>query len=504
VYYILLHKSLNGIPMNGITVVVPYSPNPSFAATMAALKEMPFISQLIVVCDRDPVFSLPEGVVRIDGSLNAGGTMHAVLAAANENILIMFQTNDEIRLYPDSLVRFVSVIDATRAGMIYSDYYDWHNGKRLDRSLNDYQSGSVRDDFDFGPVVVYNVQAVRAAVRKHGLRNDSRYSALYELRLKIALENNLVHLQEFLYTVKRSSEDNANNLFGYVDPGNRALQNEREAVFTDYLKSAGAYLNPQQKETTPSARSFPVEASVVTPVRNRKATIAEAMESALAQKTDFPFNLIVVDNHSEDGTTGLIAGMAKRHPAISHIVPKRLDLGIGGCWNEAIYSGMCGRYAVQLDSDDLYSGNDTLQRIVDLFRRGRYALVVGSYTLVDAHQKVIPPGLVDHREWTEENGHNNLLRVNGIGAPRAFDTEILRSCGFPNVSYGEDYAVSLRISREWKIGRIFESLYLCRRWGDNTDASLSQEQINRNNAYKDKLRTIELMARIHLNRHEKA
>ena len=490
--------------MKGITIVVPYSPNPSFSATMATLKEMPVISQMIVVCDRETAFPLPEGAARIDGSLYAGGTMHAVLAAADEDILILFQTVDEIRLCPDSLIRFASVIESTNAGMMYSDYYDRHDGKRLDRSLTDYQSGSVRDDFDFGPIAVYNVQAVRAAIQRYGLRNDSQYSALYELRLKVALENNLVHLPEFLYTVKRSSEDKAHNLFDYVDPGNRTLQKEREAVFTNYLKSAGAYLKPRQKETAHSAHPFPVTASVIIPVRNRKATLAEALESALAQKTDFSFNLIVVDNHSEDGTTGLIAGMAKRYPAISHIVPKRFDLGIGGCWNEAIYSEMCGRYAVQLDSDDLYSGDDTLQCIVDLFHRGRYAMVVGSYTLVDAYRKVIPPGLVDHSEWTEENGHNNLLRVNGIGAPRAFDTEILRNYGFPNVSYGEDYAVSLRISREWKIGRIFESLYLCRRWGDNTDASLSQEQSDRNNAYKDKLRTIELMARIQLNRHEEA
>jgi len=491
--------------MNGVTVVIPSSPNPSFPATMAALKEMPLISQLIVVCEQEPVFSLPESAMRIDGSLHAGGTMHAVLAAADEDILLIFQTNDDIRLHPEGLGRFASVMESTKAGMIYSDYYDRRNEKRLDHRLNDYQQGSVRDDFEFGPVVVYNVPAVSAVIRKHGLSNDSQYSALYELRLKVALENNLVHLQELLYTVERSSDDKASNLlFDYVDPGNRALQKEREAVFTDYLKSAGAYLKPRLKETTPSAHSFPVEASVVIPVRNRKATIAEAMESALAQKTDFTFNLIIVDNHSEDGTTALIAGMVKRYPRISHLVPERLDLGIGGCWNEAIYSEMCGRYAVQLDSDDLYSGNDTLQRIVDFFRRGRYAMVVGSYTLVDAHRNVIPPGLVDHREWTEENGHNNLLRVNGIGAPRAFDTDILRNYGFPNVSYGEDYAVSLRISREWKIGRIFESLYLCRRWGDNTDASLSQKQNNRNNAYKDNLRTIEITARTDMNRHENA
>jgi glycosyltransferase involved in cell wall biosynthesis len=245
---------------------------------------------------------------------------------------------------------------------------------------------------------------------------------------------------------------------------------------------------------------FPVEASVVIPVRNRKETIAGAVQSALAQRTKSPFNVIVVDNHSTDGTTAVLSELARRHPDLRHIVPARRDLGIGGCWNEALLSEACGRYAVQLDSDDLYSGPDSLQKILDLFQRDNLAMVIGSYTVVNADLEIIPPGLVDHREWTDDNGRNNALRVNGLGAPRAFNTSLMRKIGFPNVSYGEDYAAALRICREYRIGRIFENLYWCRRWSGNTDASLTIEEANRNDAFKDGLRTAEIRARQRMNR----
>jgi glycosyltransferase involved in cell wall biosynthesis len=242
-----------------------------------------------------------------------------------------------------------------------------------------------------------------------------------------------------------------------------------------------------------------VETSVIIPVRNRKRTVADAVQSALSQETDFPFNIIAVDNHSNDGTTAILSRLAGEHTALKHIVPERTDLAIGGCWNEALYSQVCGRYAVQLDSDDLYGSTHTLQRIVDMLRQGYYAMVIGSYTIVNFDLEEIPPGLIDHREWTDENGHNNALRVNGLGAPRAFDTQVIRHIGFLNVSYGEDYAVALRICREYRIGRIYESLYLCRRWSDNTDASLRIEETNRNNAFKDAVRTDEIMARKAIN-----
>jgi glycosyltransferase involved in cell wall biosynthesis len=269
-----------------------------------------------------------------------------------------------------------------------------------------------------------------------------------------------------------------------------------ETVFTDYLKKIGAYLLPEDlKQVRQTNQTFPVEASVAIPVLNRKDTIADAVRSALSQKTDFSFNVIVVDNHSTDGTTEILAELAKQDPRLKRIIPERTDLGIGGCWNEALYSGACGRYAVQLDSDDLYIDQYVLQRIVDKLREGGYAMVVGSYTIVNERLEEIPPGLIDHREWTDENGHNNALRINGLGAPRAFDASVIRDIGFINVSYGEDYAAALRICREYRIGRIYENLYLCRRWSGNTDAALSIEAANRNHAFKDGIRTEEILAR---------
>ena len=273
-----------------------------------------------------------------------------------------------------------------------------------------------------------------------------------------------------------------------------------EAVATQHLKNVGVYLAPHFRPIPKSGERFPVEASVIIPVRNREHTIADAVNSVLQQKFDCPFNLIVVDNHSTDGTTGILKELAAGSSSLKHIVPSRQDLGIGGCWNEAVLSAHCGRYAIQLDSDDIYSGTDTVQRIVDVFRSGEYAMVIGSYKLVNMKLEELPPGLIDHREWTPENGRNNALRINGLGAPRSFDTALLRQVLLPNTSYGEDYAVAIQLSRHYQIGRIFEPLYLCRRWEGNTDAALSIEKANRNDVYKDKIRSIEMLARQHMNR----
>jgi GT2 family glycosyltransferase len=487
--------------MSGITAVVTYSPDTTFDITLSALRKEPLIRQVIVIHNAEITGKLTGCDTFVAGSIFSGKTLRAVFSLATEDILIIIQKSYGIRFFPHSLPRFVDVAGSTGAALIYSDYYEQHDDQKRACLINDYQLGSVRDDFDFGPLLVFFLPTARVLLRKHVLSETSQHAALYELRLKVSITHAPLHLQEFLYTAQRPARsETADRLFDYVDPSNRAVQKEREAVFTAYLKSIGAYLKPRLRKAAFSSGVFPVEASIVIPVRNRRETIREAMESALAQQTDFPFNVIVVDNHSSDGTTDIVAGMSKRYPAVVNVIPERLDLGIGGCWNEAIYSDDCGRYAVQLDSDDLYSDINILKRVVDFLRNGRYAMVVGSYTLIDSHRNIIPPGLVDHKEWTQSNGHNNLLRVNGIGAPRAYDTKILRNIGFPNVSYGEDYAVSLRISREWRIGRIYDSLYLCRRWGDNTDASLPAEQINRNNAFKDKLRTLEILARKTLNK----
>jgi glycosyltransferase involved in cell wall biosynthesis len=292
-----------------------------------------------------------------------------------------------------------------------------------------------------------------------------------------------------------ATEKAADDHFSYVDPRNRNYQIEMEKVATAHLKRVGAWLAPPNAKPLNDGKSFPCEASVVIPVRNRVKTVSDAVSSALSQKAEFTFNVIVVDNHSTDGTSKALAELASKDQRLVHIIPSRTDLGIGGCWNEAIYSDRCGRYAVQLDSDDLYSGTDVLARVVGEFKRGNYAAVVGSYTIVDFNLQQIPPGLIDHREWTDDNGHNNALRIHGLGAPRAYHVPTLRTIGFPNTSYGEDYAVVVRLSREYPIGRIYDSLYWCRRWEGNTDHALPLDTQNRYAFYKDRLRSIELAAR---------
>jgi glycosyltransferase involved in cell wall biosynthesis len=336
--------------------------------------------------------------------------------------------------------------------------------------------------------------AVRKALGEFGPLADG--PGLYDLRLKLSVRGRLFHIQEYLSTkVESDLRATGEKLFDYVDPRNQAYQKELEAVATQHLQRIGAYLPPKFNPVPKPSEKFHVEASVIIPVRNRVSTIADAVTSVLKQKFDGSFNIIVIDNHSTDGTSKVLAEIAAQNPKVKHLIPSRLDLGIGGCWNEGVFSKHCGRYAIQLDSDDIYSGPGTVQKIVDVFRSGDYAMVIGSYRLVNMRLEELPPGIIDHREWTPENGRNNALRINGLGAPRAFNTALLRQIRIPNVSYGEDYAVALRLSREYQIGRSFEPVYLCRRWEGNTDAALSIDKANRNDFFKDKIRTIEMMAR---------
>lgn len=423
--------------------------------------------------------------------------------------LLVLDSAKDVSCELRSLQRLFTIARDTGAGFIYSDFLVGTAKGLVPCPLNDYQPGSIRDNFNFGHFFILSVAAIRDAVKKYGLPCADPDMVLYDLRLKISFDTAIVHLPECLYIASQQKPEEKQTgkpeaHFDYVAKENLFRQKKLEKIATDYLKQAGAHLPARTKMANHEPASFQWEASIVIPVLNRKMIIADALASALGQKTNFAFNVIVVDNHSTDGTTNILKKFAAKYPKISHIVPRRRDLGIGGCWNEAIYAPFCGRYAVQLDSDDLYSSPQALQKIVDALRKGSYAMVVGSYTLVNEKLKPVPPGLIDHREWTPGNGHNNLLRVNGMGAPRAFDTNILRQIGFPNVSYGEDYAVALRLTREYKIGRIFESLYLCRRWRDNTDASLSVEKQNRNDYYKDKLRTMEIQARQLINGRERS
>lgn len=416
--------------------------------------------------------------------------------------LLAMDTQKDVLCGLPELKRLLAVARDTGAGLVYSDYAEKVNDRFAVRPLNDYQPGSLRDDFHFGHFFILSVRAALSAIEQYGTLPADPDLAFYDLRLRISLEHDLIRVPESLYTVSakkkmpsKKSGRQSEAHFSYVAGENLLRQKKLEKIATRHLQRLGACLpaRPVMEEWKPKDLLW--KASVVIPVFNRRKTIADAIKSALAQKTDFPFNILVVDNFSTDGTTELLKTFAARYPHVHHLVPSRRDLGIGGCWNEAINSPCCGRYAVQLDSDDLYESPGTLQTMVDALRRGPCAMAVGAYTLVNERRKKIPPGLIDHREWTARNGHNNLLRVGGIGAPRAFDTAILRRIGFPNVSYGEDYAVALRLSREYRIGRVFESVYLCRRWKDNTDADLSVEQQNRNDHYKDKLRTLEVKAR---------
>lgn len=387
----------------------------------------------------------------------------------------------------------------TGAAMVYCDYWlRTADGSRKDNPVNAYQPGSVRDDFDFGPLVAVNADLLR--------RWGPLSGHWYSLRLFLSRHGEFLHLPELLYGVSEVDvRASGQKQFDYVYPRNREAQKEMERIFTDHLRQIGAWLPPRTRLVDETVlhhgqEQWQTVASVIIPVFNRQATILDAISSALSQKTDFPYNIIVIDNHSTDGTTQKIASLASADSRVIHLVPESDGLGIGGCWNLGINHPACGCYAVQLDSDDMYSGPDTLQRIVDMFRSEKCAMVIGSYMMTDFDLRPIPPGIIDHREWTDENGHNNALRINGLGAPRAFCTAVLRQAGgFENVSYGEDYGVGLRISREWRIGRIYEPIYNCRRWKGNSDAALDIVRVNANNAYKDSLRTSEIAARQAMN-----
>ena len=494
--------------MKLLTIVTTYSPSPSFEKTLLLLTKSALVERVVIVSQESTPFKMDRCQVLVTGPLPSHETLSLILAGIRTKYFLLLPEAKKLSIEPNALEKMIGTAESEKAGLVYSDFYDASERGKTLHPLNDYQLGSVRDDFDFGAMILFSVTAVRKAIQKYGLIPYVKFAGLYDLRLKVSTDHSVYHLKEPLYSligpkIGTDEPPGREKIFVYVDPRNEAVQKEMETVFTDYLKKIGAYLPSSHlahlREGEQTSEFFPVEASVVIPVRNRKETIAEAVKSALSQESNFPYNVIVVDNHSADGTSDILSDLTRQHPGLKHIVPKRTDLGIGGCWNEALHSKACGHYAVQLDSDDLYSDTQTLQKMVDMIRQGNYALVVGSYTLVDSRLEEIPPGLIDHREWTDENGHNNALRINGLGAPRAFNTSLMREIGFLNVSYGEDYTAALRICRQYRIGRIYESLYLCRRWSGNTDVALTIEEANRNDAFKDKVRTDEILARQKMN-----
>jgi len=418
-------------------------------------------------------------------------------ACRNQNILLNLSSS-EVTITDEAAERLLDCARTTGAGLVYSDYLKTMGPDAIvPAPLIDIQEGSLRDDFDFGALVLITPAAIDAYLAFEGA--EYKTAGFYQLRLAIQRSLPIVRLAQPLYTVAETDfRTSGQKQFDYVNPRNRDVQIEMEAACTEHLKLINGYIEPGAgAAVNVNEGSFPVLASVIIPVKNRARTIADAVKSALSQKLDGSYNVIVINNHSTDGSTQILNDMANKDPRLVHIIPERTDLGIGGCWNLGINDSRCGRFAVQLDSDDLYSSPDTLQKIVDKFREGGYSMVIGSYRMCNFDLETLPPGIIDHREWTDENGPNNALRINGLGAPRAFYTPVVRQIGFPNVSYGEDYAVAIRIAGEYRIGRIFDELYLCRRWEGNSDAALSPEKVNANNLYKDSLRTEELKRRIH-------
>jgi hypothetical protein len=487
--------------MSFTTVAIPFSENSSFKNTLRQFTQSSSVEKIFVFHNGAyfPLSSKCEGI-KVD-SPNSSAALNSLLKRVKSKYLLLITESGEIEFGQFALEQFPSVAEETNAGIVYSDYYGIKNGERYEHPVNDYQVGSIRDSFDFGPVMLFSVSAIRTALKKYDAMPKVDRAGLYDLRLKISLDRRIFHIREYLYAKKETDARlTGEKQFDYVDVRFHAIQKEMETVATNHLKNIGAYLKPKFKPVPNTHMKFPVEASIVIPVRNRVKTIAEAVNSGLDQQTDFSFNIIVVDNHSSDGTTEALKALAQKSQQVKHIVPARIDLEIGGCWNEAVMSGHCGKYAVQLDSDDLYASDETLQKIVNVFRTGKYAMVIGAYKLVNMKLEEISPGVVDHKEWTPKNGRNNALRVNGFGAPRAFQTSLLRQIPMANVSYGEDYGIALRLSREYQTGRIYEPIYLCRRWEGNTDAALPIEKANRNDAYKDMLRTIEIFARQRTNR----
>ena len=491
--------------ISNIDCFLPCASLEAVASTLEQLRECRAVKHINLLVSQElaTTVAAPEGCTMIVvDNMQSSAAISAIADNLQCPYAMIYTKTSPLTLGLYALRRMQRVASESGAAMVYSDHYSVENGETKQHPVIDYQEGSLRDDFDFGSVMLIRSELIRQYAAKNE-DADYKYAALYDLRLYVSRHGNILHLNEYLYTEEESdTRTSGEKQFDYVNPRNREVQVEMEKAVTAHLKKVNAFVDTAFYETPDfNEQDFQCEASVIIPVRNREKTIADAVESALSQKTKFKYNVIVVDNHSNDRTTEILADFAAKHsdaaagPQLVHIQPERTDLGIGGCWNVAVNDRRCGRFAVQLDSDDLYSSADTLQKIVDEFHHQQAAMIIGSYRMCDFNLNTLPPGLIDHAEWTDDNGCNNALRINGLGAPRAFFTPLLRQLQFPNTSYGEDYAMALAFSRRFKIGRIFTELYLCRRWGGNSDAALSIEKQNANNLYKDRIRTIELKAR---------
>ena len=461
---------------------------------------VPFVNdgQVAVTAANLRAESEVSGIYFLDAAMfRSTASVRKMAEMATAPFTMIYTKTTDLSFGRFALERFLAVAEDTGAAMVYSDHFKEIDGVRSFAPVIDCQQGSLRDDFDFGSVMIYRTSCLKEAVSRMDAGYD--FAGLYDLRLKVSQKGGLVHINEYLYyEIETDTRLSGEKQFDYVDPRNRAVQVEMEKACTGHLKDVGGYLEPEFKPVCFDEGSFEYEASVVIPCKNRVRTIGDALASALSQKTAFKYNVIVVDDNSDDGTVDVIKGFLD-DPKLIYIAQDKSYHAIGGNWNAAIHHPKCGRFALQLDSDDVYSDENTVQKFVDAFHEQNCAMVVGTYRMTDFNMQTLPPGIIDHREWTPENGRNNALRINGLGAPRGFYVPLLRTFNFPTTKYGEDYAVGLRISREYQIGRIYDVMYNCRRWDDNSDAALDIVKVNANNLYKDRIRTWELQARIRMN-----
>ncbi len=480
-----------------INCFIPYADKAQVEQTVKGLSESQLVNKIYLLATDEKAEVLPGCEIIHVESLKCTHAIKKIANCADTKYSLIYTKESTLVMGMFALERLTKLADDSSAAMIYADHYQIAGGVKKPSPVISYQMGSLRDDFNFGSVIVYNSEILKASVAS--MDTAYKFAGLYDLRLKASQRAEIVHVNEYLYTeVEHDTRKSGEKIFDYVDPKNRAVQIEMEQACTSHLKAIGGYLEPNFRKIEFNQGNFEFEASVIIPVFNRIKTIEDAVKSVLIQKTSFKFNLIIVDNHSTDGTYEAIEKFAS-DPRLIHVVPERKDLGIGGCWNMGAHHPKCGKFAIQLDSDDVYSDENTVQKIVDAFYEQNCAMVVGSYMMTNFDMEMIPPGIIDHKEWTPDNGRNNALRINGLGAPRAFYTPVLRDIKVPNTSYGEDYALGLNISREFQIGRIYDVLYHCRRWEDNSDASLDIVKMNAHNTYKDRIRTWELKARIALN-----
>ena len=483
-----------------INCFIPFANAAQAEKTVQSLQSSDLIKKIYLLTTETTAPPLPGCDILTVSALNASATMRAVAAHSDADYTLLYTKYTTLSPGMFAFERMIHIAEDSNAGMVYADHYQVAEGVQKNAPVIDYQPGSLRDDFNFGSVLLYKASALKEAVSR--MKADYQFAGLYDLRLKLSQKEALVHINEYLYSeVENDTRKSGEKIFDYVDPKNRRLQIEMEQACTEHLKEIGGYLAPEFKKIEFSTDNFEYEASVIIPVRNRIRTIKDAIRSVLNQKAEFKFNLIIIDNHSTDGTTDAIREFASDERLI-HIVPERNDLGIGGCWNLGVHHEKCGKFAVQLDSDDVYKDENTLTTMVQAFYEQNCAMVVGTYMMTDFNMNRIAPGIIDHKEWTPENGRNNALRINGLGAPRAFYTPVLREIKVPNTSYGEDYALGLNFSRQYQIGRVYDVVYLCRRWDDNSDAALDVVKMNGHNLYKDRIRTWELQARIAMNRRQ--